>query len=130
MRRLRHVTRSVMFTFLILIAACGTQHPAAAPPTSVVTGTVSAGPVSPLARPGVPTAAVVRGTTVEALSGSQVIATTRTDQAGRYEFELQPGTYLIRAQSDKYISKEKSETVTLSQGQSLTVNLVFDTGIR
>jgi len=124
----------VKFTVLILIAmllaACGSQHPAAAPPTSVVTGTVSAGPVSPLARPGVPSAVVVRGTTVEALSGSQVIAATRTDQAGRYEFKLQPGTYLIRAQSDKYLSKEKSETVTLSEGQRLTVNLVFDTGIR
>jgi hypothetical protein len=70
------------------------------------------------------------GTRVEALRGSQVIATTRTDQAGRYEFKLQPGTYLIRAQSDKYLAKEKSETVTLSHGQRLTVNLVFDTGIR
>jgi hypothetical protein len=121
-----------VFTFLalILIAACGSQHPAAAPPTSVVAGTVSAGPVSPLARPGVPATVTVRGTTVVVLSGSQVIATTRTDQAGRYEFKLQPGTYLIRAQSDKYISKEKSESVTLSPGQDLTVNLIFDTGIR
>ena len=113
-----------------LVAACGSQHPAAAPPASVVKGTVTAGPVSPLARPGKPAAVVVRGTTVEALSGSQVIATTRTDQDGRYEFRLQPGAYLIRARSDKYLSKEKSETVTLSQGQQLTVNLVFDTGIR
>jgi hypothetical protein len=134
MRRLRHVTRSVKFAVLILIAvllaACGSRQPAAAPATSVVRGTVSAGPVSPLARPGVPSAVVVRGTPVEALSGSTVIAATRTDQAGRYEFRLQPGTYLIRARSDKYLSKEKSETVTLSQGQRLTVNLVFDTGIR
>jgi hypothetical protein len=124
----------VKFTFLIivgvLIAACGSQQPAAAPPTSVVAGTVSAGPVSPLARPGVPAAAVVPGTTVQALNGSQVIATARTDQAGRYAFRLQPGTYLIRARSSKYLSKEKTETVTLSQGQHLTVNLVFDTGIR
>jgi hypothetical protein len=134
MRRLRHVTRSVKFAIAtviaILIAACGSQHPAAAPPTSVVKGTVTAGPVAPLARPGVPSTALVRDATVEALSGSQVIATTRTDQAGRYEFRLQPGTYLIRAHSDKYLSKEKSETVTLSQDQNMTVNLVFDTGIR
>ena len=121
---------AVLILIAMLLAACGSQQPAAAPATSVVTGTVSAGPVSPLARPGVPSAVVVRGTTVEALSGSQVIAATRTDQAGRYEFKLQPGTYLIRAQSGKYLSKEKSETVTLSQGQKLTVNLVFDTGIR
>ncbi len=138
MRRLRRVTRSVKSAVLVLaaalaavvLAACGSEHPAAAPPVSVVTGTVSAGPVSPLARPGVPTAALVRGATVEAFDGSQVVATTRTDQAGRYRFELLPGTYLIRALSDKYLSKEKSETVTLVQGRHLTVNLVFDTGIR
>jgi hypothetical protein len=40
-----------------------------------------------------------------------------------------PGTYVIRAQSDKYLSREESKTVTLSRGQKLTVNLVFDTGI-
>jgi predicted small lipoprotein YifL len=132
------VTLSVKSAFLapaaavtaVLIAACGSQHPAAAPPAAVVTGTVSAGPVSPLARPGVPAAAIVRGATVEALRGSQVAATTRTDQAGRYQFELQPGTYLIRALSGKYLSKEKSQAVTLAHGQHVTVNLVFDTGIR
>jgi hypothetical protein len=122
------------FTFLViivvLVAACGSQQPAAGPPTSTVTGTVSAGPVSPLARPGVPSTAVVRGATVLALSGSRAIATTHTDAAGRYEFRLQPGTYLILAQSDKYLQKEKSQTVTLSKDQKLTVNLVFDTGIR
>jgi hypothetical protein len=142
MRRLRQVTRSVKSAVLVLatvmstavatvvIAACGSQHPAAAPPASAVAGIVTAGPVSPLARPGVPTAALVRGATVEALLGTQVVATTRTDKAGRYEFELQPGTYLIRALSDKYLSKIKSEKVTLAQGKHLTVNLVFDTGIR
>jgi hypothetical protein len=123
----------VKFTFLVivavLLAACGGQQPAAGPPTSVVGGTVAAGPVSPGALPGVPDTAVVRGATVEVLLGNQVIATARTDQAGRYEFRLQPGTYLIRAQSDKYLSKEQSATVTLVKGQKRTVNLVFDTGI-
>lgn len=58
------------------------------------------------------------------------MATTHTDEAGRYELRLQPGAYLIRAQSDKYLSKEKSETITLHIGQKLIVNLVLDTGIR
>jgi hypothetical protein len=123
----------VKFTFLVigavLLAACGGQQPASGPPASVVTGTVAAGPVSPGALPGAPATAAVRGATVEALRGNQVIATGRTDQAGRFEFRLQPGTYLIRAQSDKYLSKEQSKTVTVSKGQKLTVNLVFDTGI-
>jgi hypothetical protein len=78
----------------------------------------------------VPAIRAVRGATVEALHGHQVIATAYTDEAGRYELRLQPGTYLIRTQSDKYLSREANKTVTLSRGQKLTVNLVFDTGIR
>ena len=113
-----------------LVAACGGQHPAAGPPASLVTGTVAAGPTTPLARPGVPDTRAVPGIAVEALRGHQVRATARTDGAGRYELGLPPGTYLIRAQSDKFLSRQASKTVTLSTGERLTVNLTFDTGIR
>jgi carboxypeptidase family protein len=121
-------------TFLAVVAglvvACGSQRPAAGPPASLVTGTVAAGPITPLARPGMPDTRAVPGLPVEALRGNQVRATAHTDEAGRYELRLQPGTYLIRAQSDKYLSRQASKTVTLSTGQKLTVNLTFDTGIR
>jgi hypothetical protein len=78
----------------------------------------------------VPATRAVRGASVEALRGNQVMATAYTNGAGRYELRLQPGTYLIRTQSDKYLSRQASKTVTLSRGQKLTVNLLFDTGIR
>jgi len=113
-----------------LIVACGSQRPGAGPAPSLVVGKVAAGPVSPQARPGVPATRAVRGVTVEALHANQVMATAHTDEAGRYELRLQPGTYLIRSQSDKFLSGEASKTVTVSKGQRLTVNLVFDTGIR
>jgi len=127
------VIRGTRFTFLIIVAAllvaCGSQRPGAGPPAALVTGMVAAGPISPGAWPSVPTTRVVPGATVEALRGNQVIATAYTDEAGRYELRLQPGTYVIRALSDKFLSREKRKTVTLSSGQKLTVNLVFDTGI-
>jgi len=130
---LKHVILGARFTVLILatalIAACGSMRPVAGAPTSLVTGRVAAGPVSPGALPGVPATSAVPGVSVEALRGNQVIATAHTDKAGHYELKLQPGTYLIRAQSDRYLSREKSKTVTLSRGQKVTVNLVFDTGI-
>jgi hypothetical protein len=129
-----HVILGARLTVLIiltgLIVACGSYRSQAGPPASQVTGTVAAGPVAPLARPGVAATRAVRGATVEALRGNHVMATAYTDEAGRYELKLQPGTYLIRTQSDKYLSKQASKTVTLSRGQKLTVNLVFDTGIR
>ena len=121
-------------TVLIILAglsvACGSYRPGTGPPASLVTGRVAAGPVAPLARPGVPATRAVRGATVEALRGNQVMATAYTNESGRYELRLRPGTYLIRTQSDRYLSGEASKTVTLSRGQELTVNLVFDTGIR
>ena len=120
---------SLLIIVSALIVACGSLRPVAGPPASVVTGIVAVGPVSPGARPGVPATRAVPGATVEALRGNRVIATAYTDGAGRYELRLQPGTYLIRAQSDKYLSKEKSRTVVLSGGRRQTVNLVFDTGI-
>ena len=113
-----------------LVVACGSQRPAAGPPASLVTGTVAAGPTTPLARPGVPDTRAVPGMAVEALRADRVRATARTDGDGRYELRLPPGTYLIRARSDQYLSRQASKTVTLTRGQKLTVNLVFDTGIR
>ena len=117
-----------------LIAACGSQRftagPPVSPPASLVTGVVAAGPVSPLSRPGVPATRAVPGATVEALAGNRVMATGRTDRAGRYELRLRPGTYLIRAQSDKVLNNQQTKTVTLARGRKLTVNFVLDTGIR
>jgi len=129
-----HVILGARLTVLIILTglsvACGSHRPGTAPPASLVTGRVAAGPVAPLARPGVPATRAVRGATVEALRGNHVMATAYTNEAGRYELRLQPGTYLIRTQSDKYLSRQANKTVTLSRGQKLTVNLVFDTGIR
>ena len=129
-----HVIVGARLTVLIILTglsvACGSYRPGAGPPASLITGRVAAGPVAPLEQPGVPATRAVRGAAVEALRGNQVIATAYSNQAGRYELRLQPGTYLIRTQSDKYLSREANKTVTLSRGQKLTVNLVFDTGIR
>ena len=121
---------TVLMILTGLSVACGSYRPGTGPPASLVTGTVAAGPVAPLAQPGVPATHAVRGATVKALRGNQVMATAYTNEAGRYELRLKPGTYLIRTQSDKYLSRQASKTVTLSRGQKLTVNLVFDTGIR
>ena len=111
------------------MVACASQRPGTASPASLVTGRVTAGPVSPGARPGGSATLAVVGATVEALRGNQVMATTYSDKAGRYKFRLRPGTYLIRARSDKYLSMRESRKVILTLGQRLTVNLVFDTGI-
>ena len=125
---------TVLIVVTGLIAACGSQRfatgPPASPPASLVTGVVAAGPVAPLSRPGVPATRALSGAAVEALAGNRVMAAGRTDKAGRYELSLPPGSYLIRAQSDKVLAGQQSKTVTLGRGRKLTVNFVLDTGIR
>jgi Carboxypeptidase regulatory-like domain len=123
------VTWSVVLAGL-MVAACGTQRPAATPPASQVSGTVVAGPISPVARPGAPTTRPVRGATVEAQRGTEVVAVTHTDGAGRYELRLPPGTYVILAKADRYFAKMSSQTVTLSAGEMRKIDLLIDTGIR
>lgn len=114
---------------LWLIVACGSQHPAGYR-TCLVTGTVQAGPVSPVARAGEPGTRPVAGATVEALRGTDVVAVARTDAAGRYELLLQPGSYVILAKPDQYRPRNPGETITVSAGETRTVNFVLDTGIR
>jgi hypothetical protein len=97
---------------------------------SLVTGTVVAGPVSPVARPSAAATRPVAGATVEALRGSDIVATARTNAAGRYQLTLQPGTYVIQAKADRYSSKQPGKTISISAGQTRTIDFVFDTGIR
>ena len=96
------------------------------PTASVVTGIVEAGPIRPL---GFETRNVA-GAVVEALHKGDVVAATTTDEAGRFELRVQPGTYLIRAKAEGLHSKEPGRTVTVASGETLTVTFVLDTGIR
>jgi hypothetical protein len=132
--RLNHVMLGPRVICLIVLAelvvACGSQRPGAGPSASLVTGTVAAGPVSPVARPGVPSTRPVRGATVDALRGDKIVAVAHTDDVGRYQLRLQPGTYVITVKADQYLSKKAGQTVTISAGETLTADFVLDTGIR
>jgi hypothetical protein len=118
-------------TLVGLATGCGSQRPATGSPGVAITGTVSAGPISPVARVGHPNTRPVPGASVEAQRGSKVVATARTDGAGHYELKLQPGTYEIRAISDGYpFARPQPKVVTVFAGQPETVDFVLDTGIR
>ena len=114
-----------------LAAGCGSQRPGTSSPVASIAGTVSAGPISPVSRVGQPNTRPVKGASVEALRGSQVVATGHTDGAGHYELTLQPGTYTIQAAADGFpFAKPQPRVVTVSAGQRETVDFQLDTGIR
>jgi Carboxypeptidase regulatory-like domain len=104
---------------------------APSPDSAVVAGHVSAGPVSPVSRPGTPDTRPVDGAQVEALSGSDVVAVTHTDSAGYFQFTLHPGTYVIAV---TYIglrgSAPMTKIVVATAGQTQTLDFAVDTGIR
>ena len=102
------------------------------PTATVVTGTVEAGPLYPRfpPPPGMPNTRPVAGAVVGALHDESVVAATATDDAGRYELRVHPGTYLIRVRAKRMYSKEPGKTVTVSPGETLSVGFILDTGIR
>jgi len=97
---------------------------------SVVKGTVDAGPIRPIVFADEPNTRPVAQAAVEAVQDGNVVAATMTDDVGRFELRVAPGTYLIRATATGLYSKEPGKTVTVSPGETLTVRFVIDTGIR
>jgi len=86
----------------------------------------------------------VPAATVEVLQENDVMAVTNTDDAGRYELTVPPGTYLICATAsgleryltrasglERYLTRagteEPGRTVTASAGKALTVRFVLHT---
>jgi hypothetical protein len=94
-------------------------------------GTVTAGPVIPVARPGTPNSRPLPGVAVEAVRGGVAVAVARSDDRGRYELTVSPGTYLIRVEAPgRFLSRHPGETVTVSAEETVTVSFRLDTGIR
>ncbi len=97
-------------------------------PASVVAGTVEA-IWSPNIQVGKPIETrPMAGAVVEALHEGNAVAATTTDEAGRYELRVQPGTYLIHVKDNR--RSFPGETVTISTGETLTVDFLLDIGIR
>jgi len=91
---------------------------------------VSAGPISPVSRPGHKNSRPVPGDRVEAVRDGKLVSVTYTDKSGRYRFSLPPGTYVIEAGSAGYRHMPKPETVTVRAGRVHIVDFMLETGIR
>ena len=70
------------------------------------------------------TSAPISGATVTANGGS-----IQTDADGTYQFGLNPGNYTVTVVADKYVSQEKSITITSGDSITLDFQLVPQDGI-
>ncbi len=106
-------------------------------PPGVLQGTVSVGPLTPVERVGVPTPTpspqvyTSRGIDIFKSDGKTLVSSLNFNPDGTYRIELAPGTYVIKLQNfGMGFSKELPKEVRIQNGQTTTLNIDIDTGIR
>ena len=135
-------TRFLIIVLLIVIAVAvviflspETSGPDVAGGTGTLTGNVSIGPLCPvepcMVSPDRLAAAYAARTLVVSDPGGSVIATTVPDPYDGYSFRLKPGIYIIDIRHQGIDrSPDLPETVTISAGETVTLDITIDTGIR
>lgn len=93
-------------------------------------GTVTEGPVSPVSTPGNSGVSVVANHVIQAENAqSKVVASTKTDSQGKYEFHLPLGQYTLVLVPKIGMGAIRGNTIQVVAGKN-TLDLVADTGIR
>jgi hypothetical protein len=144
-RRLKNMKRFfnivAIAILLILAGALAISCQSGAQETATLKGTVTIGPLTPVERPGVtPTAPpevfAARKVMVYDASGQKLVREVAITQIGQtatgsYTVELAPGTYNVdinRLGIDRAAGLPRE--VTLAAGQTVTIDIDIDTGIR
>ena len=114
----------------LAIVACA---PASSPAgTGVLTGRITRGPTTSVARPAdAPAPAAGIEIRIEAPDGRPVIA-ARTDAQGIYRVEVPPGTYRVVTGplGGMDFTKDLPATVVIARDQEMRLDVRIDTGIR
>lgn len=97
-------------------------------------GVVEAGPTCPVesvTQPCPPKPVPNRAVLIET-SGGSIVTQVTTDQQGRFEVNLAPGTYELKVVPGitQYPIQRKPQEVTIVAGQTTQVKIELDTGIR
>ncbi|HWY85950.1 MAG TPA: hypothetical protein VNX28_04455 [Gemmataceae bacterium] len=109
--------------------------PTPTPSASGISGVALAGPISPLAHPGIPNDAPLAGAiiTIQPANGGPEIIRVRADLFGRFKIALAPGTYLIvplPPNPTAHWPRGMTETVVVKADGFTDVVVNYDTGIR
>lgn len=108
----------------------GPNNPCLIRPGSGVQGTVDRGPIRPIVRPGeTNTAPMVNTEIVVKDAAGKVVARTKTDKDGYYEFALPPGKYTLVGPRNGIMPGNWKQDVEVTKTW-VRVNIHIDSGIR
>ena len=119
-------------------AACPTPtpSPSATPDTATIEGKVTVGPICPAEKlnspcPVPPTAYTSRQIILYAADGKTELKRMNFNPDGTYQFEVQPGTYVLNTPQQKIGgAKDLPKTITVISGETSEYDFSIDTGIR
>ena len=127
----RWIVGVVIVTAALTLGACMGESEAPVP-RSGVEGTVTYGPLCPVALAGSPCPDRPWRGKVRALGndGVTVVGTVSTDQAGAFSMDLPPGAYFITPVTPDGPPTTKLRRLTVTDGAYTSVELSVDSGIR
>jgi hypothetical protein len=111
----------------------GVASPVRNQDTGILEGKIRKGPLSPMIRPGGPSAdAGLAGAQVDiATVDGKPVASVRTDSAGNFRIRLPPGTYNVTMHSHgAMFTRDLPATVTILANHEQRLDILLDTGIR
>ena len=94
-------------------------------------GHVTLGPIMPVCREGVPCDGVYKDAVVEVRTKSgTVVAQAKTDDSGDFRVDVAAGAYTVAIAVDAMLPRCSEAEVVVAKGQTATVTIDCDTGIR
>lgn len=133
--RLSVVMLYILCMFIAALVLSGCSASATSPATAYIQGTVTAGPTCPVEtveNPCPPKLVAEREVDLQTRDGSTV-ATTTTDSTGHYRFTTNAGSYVVHVrivQGQVGLRQITHGNVTVAAGQTVTLDIQLDTGIR
>jgi Carboxypeptidase regulatory-like domain len=133
--RQRYAVPVALLLMLSALASCGQMRPRPTAPFGTIAGDVTAGPTCPVERvtdqcP--PEPVQNRQVNVVTQDGTRV-ATTSTDSTGHFTVQVPPGSYLVQVAivpGELGLRQITPGNVTIRAGETVTVRIELDTGIR
>lgn len=119
---------------VLLLASCGEGEPASdGAELGTVTGSILAGPTCPVETMASPCPDVpLPGEVVQLVQGDTVVASATSDPEGGFSIQAEPGAYELMwaPAGDVGVRFARPVRVEIVAGQTVTADLLVDTGIR